>query len=293
MKIIKKLAIVGIVLLLLLVGGIVVAVSQIDRLAKVAIERGATVATGSTTQLSGVSIGLFSGKFELTGLNIANPAGFNSPQFLSLGTGRVDVTLPTLMNETIELPKFTMDALDVNLERRDGKTNFGAIMDSLKKLQGTGPTTPAPAQGGEKRLIIRDLELTNITVKVDMAGGPQAVSELTRVTIPIERIKLSDVGKTGSGVAGSGVTVEELSSIIITAVLNAATEKGGPLIPADLLGDLKGRLATQGLDGLKMEVIGGAQAKVEEVGKKLIEDATKKAVDSAAEKLKNLIPGKK
>ncbi|MFZ4429353.1 MAG: hypothetical protein ACOYPS_03255 [Phycisphaerales bacterium] len=149
-------------------------------------------------------------------------------------------------------------------------------------------------------MIINDLELSNIVVMIDLAGGPQAVSDLTRVTIPIDRISLSNVGKTGGGVAGTGVTVSELSSIVISAVLSAATEKGGGLIPADLLGDLNGRLEGLGKNLLDMKVVADTQAKVEELGKKVIDDVkktvdetAKKAADKASEALKGLIPGKK
>jgi uncharacterized protein involved in outer membrane biogenesis len=298
MKLLKRLAIVLVLLVLLLAGGLAFGISRIDSIIKAAIEKGATHATGTQTTVSTVEIGLLSGEFSMSGLNLANPAGFSSPKFFGLGSAGVALSLPTLMQDTIELPRFAMDTIEVNLERRDGKTNFGTILDNLKKLQGESKPAPtsSPSAGAEKRLIIRDLELKNIIVKIDMAGGPQALSEFTRVTIPIDQIKLTDVGKTGSGVGGSGVTVAELSDIIIKAVLNAATDKGGPLIPADLLGDLNGRLAALGTDGLKMEVVAKAQGKVEEMGKKLADDA-KKAVDDAAKKasdaLKGLIPGKK
>ncbi|MEY3231938.1 MAG: hypothetical protein RL689_2027, partial [Planctomycetota bacterium] len=72
------------------------------------------------------------------------------------------------------------------------------------------------------------------------------------------------------------------------------------LIPADLLGDLNGRLEGLGKNLLDMKVVAETQAKVEELGKKVIEDVkktvdetAKKAADKASEALKGLIPGKK
>lgn len=300
MKILKRLVLAAVVLVVLLAGGVMLLLSQVDRIAKVAIEKGGTFATGTQTTVNDVSIGLFSGKFGLSGLTIANPEGFKSPAFMSLGTGGVDLSLASLSGSTIEVPRFSLDTLEVNLERRDGKTNYGSILDSLKRLQGQGGATQPTSSGDETKLIINDLSLSNIVVKIDLTGGPQAVSDLTRVTIPIDRITLSNVGKTGGGVAGTGVTVSELSSIVISAVLSAATEKGGSLIPADLLGDLNGRLEGLGKNLLDMKVVAETQAKVEELGKKVIEDVkktvdetAKKAADKASEALKGLIPGKK
>ena len=300
MKILKRLILAVVVLVVLLVGGVILLLSQVDRVAKVAIEQGGTFATGTPTTVSDVSIGLFSGNFSLSGLTIANPAGFNSPAFMSLGTGGVNLSVASLTGSTIEVPRFALDALEINLERRDGKTNYGAILDSLKRLQGQGGGGTTQPASGETKLIINDLALSNIVVRVDLAGGPQAVSDLTRVTIPIDKINLSNVGKTGSGVAGTGVTISELSSIVISAVLSAATDKGGSLIPADLLGDLNGRLEGLGKGLLDMKVVADTQAKVEELGKKVVEDVkktvddtAKKAADKASEAIKGLIPGKK
>jgi uncharacterized protein involved in outer membrane biogenesis len=301
MKLIKRLLLVAFVLVLLLVGGVIFAISRIDSLAKVAIEQGGTKATGATTTVGAVNIGLTSGEFAMTDLKIANPAGFQSPQFFSLGKTGLKVAVDKLQGDSIELPLISLENVAVTLERRDGKTNYNAILENINKLK--GDSAKQPSSGGEQRFVINELDIRNVTVTIDALGGPQAVSELTRVIIPIDEIKLTNVGKTGDGVAGTGVTMSELTSLVVTAVLNAATEKGGPLIPADLLGDLQGKLSLIGTDGLNMSVIANTKGTVEEMGKKLgeqagkaVDDAAKKAteaVEGAADKLKGLIPGKK
>lgn len=299
----KKLLAIGITLIALVVVAVIVGIIMIDGLAKKAIESGGTYALGARTSVQNVSIGLISGKFSLKDLSVENPKGpFTSPHFLSLGAGDMAVSLSTLRQPTVELPRLAMSNLDVNLEKRDGQTNYNAILDHLKQVTGSGePGKPKPpSDPNEKRFIIRDLNLANITVHVDLVGGPGAISDLTRITIPIDQIKLTDVGKTGDGVGGTGVTLSELSGIIVKAILAAASEKGGGLIPAELLNDLKGKLAQfADLDKLKMDIVANTKGKVEELGKKVIddvkqkaEDAAKKAVEDATDKLKGLIPGK-
>jgi hypothetical protein len=290
----KKLILFGLGgVIVLVVAAALIAINMIDSIAKRAIETGGTHAMGTTTKVADVDVGLFSGQFAMTGLHVANPAGgFQSPHFLKLGDGSVAVSFRTLRQPTVELPHLKLSNIDVNLEKRNGQTNFGTILESLKQKTGGGGDKPRPASD-EKRFIIHDLDIQNVTVRVDLVGGPGAVGELTKVTVPIDRIKLSDVGKTGEGVAGSGVTMEELAAIIVKAVLAAATEKGGGLIPADVLNDLQARLAAFGdLDRLKMEVTAAAKGKIEELGKKAEEEAKKK-LDEVAEKLKGLIPADK
>jgi hypothetical protein len=124
-------------------------------------------------------------------------------------------------------------------------------------------------------------------------GIGDKVASATKVTVPIDRIELKDVGQTGTGVGGSGVTLSQLSAIVVKAVLNAAAEKGGGIIPADMLGDLSGKLASlTSIDALSKggaAIMGDVKGKVEELGKNAEKDV-KKGVEDA---IKGVLPGTK
>lgn len=295
-SLLKKLMFVVLLLVLVVVGGLIYAVTSIDSLARVGIEKGATYALGVNTSLRSADVDVLAGTFSMAELNVSNPPGFTSPHFLSLGTGGVAVSLATLQKKTIELPSLTLDRISVHLERKpDAGTNYKVILANLDKLKGT---SSKPASADERRFIIRELTITNVVVHADLLGGPGAIGELTTINIPIDQIKLTNVGKTGTGVGGTGVTIGELSSIIVQALLAAAADKGGSIIPADFLSDLKGSLAN--LDGIKdlgMNVLAEQTATIKDAGKKIIDDAaekTKDAVKDALDKgLKNLLPGDK
>jgi hypothetical protein len=292
----------------LLIIAVVVASFFVNAAAKKGIESGASYALGVPTTLNSASVGILSGKLGLSGLRIANPPGFKADKFLSLGDGRVAVSLASLTKDTITVPEFTLDTIDVNLERTASSANYKVIMDNLAKLGGKGGE-PKPAPGGEKekRLIINELTIRNVNVRADLlAGGGGLGAAIGQaagpITVPIAEIKLKNVGKTGTGVGGTGVTVKELSSIIVQAVLAAAAENGGGLLPADLLGDLKGGLAKlDGLENVGMEIGGklrdvgkqlGQQA--EEIGKDLegkAKDAGKQ-LEKLGEGLKDILPKK-
>lgn len=308
----KKLLLLAGVLFLLVIIGVVVAFFAIDSIAKGAIEKGGSYALGTPTTVSSVSVGVLSGKFSLNGLTVANPTSggsFKSPQFLTLGSGGVDVSLSTLNQPTVELPKFTLSNLDVNLEKRDGKTNYGMILDHMQQVTGAksggaAPKTPSPSTADDKKYIIHDLDIQHVTIHASLVDGPDAVKDLTSVTIPIDSIRLKDVGRTGTGVAGSGATMEELTSIIVRAVLSAATDKGGGLLPADMLGDLQSKITALGdLGNLPAEVVANTAGTVEKAGQRVLDegkkainnaaDQGKKAINDAANKIKGLIPGGK
>lgn len=291
-------SILGLVVVLVLV--VVVAFFMINSIAKAGIEKGGTYALGVPTSVDSVNVDVLGGVFEMKGLEVANPAGFTSPHFLALGSGGVNVTLQSLTKDTVELPRLALDTIDVRLEKKDGKSNYNVILENLKKLSGSDPSKPAPAPGPDakaKRFVVSDLSVTNVTVHVDLLGGP--ASSLTKITVPIDEIKLKNVGRTGSGVAGTGVTMSELSGIIVKAVLAAAVQNGGGLIPADVLGELQGGLAGianlgGSLSEMGLQVVGDAKGAVEQVGKEVEKtvDEAKKTVEDIGKGIKDLIPKK-
>lgn len=318
------------ILLICVLGGVILLVAVgvggaifINSAAKKVIEYGANTALGVPTTLKSASVGIFSGKFGMTGLSVGNPEGFPSDHFLNLGDAHVAVTLSSLTKDTIELPEFAMDSLDVRLERRAGKSNYQVILDNIAKL--SGPTKPGdkpadkskePAKpGAEKKLIVKQVTLSNITIHADMVDPTiPALSQLAAVTVPIPEIKLQNVGQTGTGVAGSGVTVGELSGIIVQAIMAAVAEKGG-VLPEQLLNDLKSQLGNLGgLKGITASFITdlgtsgkplgeqfgasvqglGDKAKTE-INKAIDKlgpsgEAAKDAVNKAVDKLKGLLP---
>ena len=277
-------------LVVLLIVGVVVVVMSINSIAKTGIEKGGTYALGVKTTVSSVSVGILSGKFGMSGLKVANPDGFKSDKFMSLGDGGVQVSLGTLRKDTVDLPSLGLDTLEVNLEKTGGKANYNVILDNLKKVTGSGgESKPAPQPAGkEKKFIINDLSIKKVTVHADLIGGP---GDLTKVTVPIDEVHLKDVGKDKGG-----VTMGELSGIIVQAILTAAIEKGGGLIPADMLGDLKNGLAGLGdLSKLGLNVVGDAKGTLEKVGGeagKAVEEGSKK-VEEIGKGLGGLIPGGK
>ena len=294
------------VVALLVVMGVGVIIMSINSIARKGIETAGTYAMGVPTTLDSASVGLFSGKFGLSGLNIANPAGYRGNQFFALGHGDLAISASSLRSDTIEVPLLALSDISLSLEKQGDKANYQVIMDNLAKLsKGDAPPKPAAEGGAEKKLIINDLIIKNIKVRAELLGGGNALTDLVAkaavadVTIP--EIRLQNVGKTGSGVGGSGVTVSQLSGIVMEAILSAVANSPGGLIPAELLGDLKGYLGKLGelskLADVKSlgdvgKAVGGKAGEaikgVAETSQKAIDDLTKNVPGFGG-----LIPGQK
>ena len=272
-KLLKLLALLAVLFVVL----IVVVLVWIDSIARKGIEVGATATLGVNTTLKDINIGIFSGKVSMHALEVANPSGFKGSHFMKLGDGRVAVTLGSLMGDTVEVGELALSDIEVSMEKKDGKANYQAILDNLKKGEtaGAGGGTSGGASGG-KKFVIRELLIRNVVVNADVlpVGGP------LKLTVP--EIRLKNVG-TG---AGGSVDMKELVNVIMKAVFASIFDAGKNILPGDVLGEMG-----KGLDGLKSLGSMGVGV-VGEMGKNLGEGVTKavgenvgKAADEAGKNL--------
>jgi hypothetical protein len=256
MKKLLKIAAILIVVLLLIVGiGVGIFFYKINSLAKRGIEEGGTYALGVPTTVDSVFVRLFAGESSLSGLDVANPPGFASTHFVSLKKGSIAVTLSSLDKDIVEVPRLELSGIDVNLQRSPSGSNYGAIIDNLSKFKSASSHTT----GQGKKFVIRELTIRDISIHADMLGAPgqvgAVVNSAAKVELPIESIQLKDVGRTAAG--DTGVTMSELSSILMQAVLAAAAEKGYGTIPGEIMNDLKGAVSSfDGLKNLPVAIIG-------------------------------------
>lgn len=286
MKLARKLLFAVGALLAVIILVFVVALFWIDSIAKTAIERGGTYAMGVKTTVDSADVGIFSGTFGMTKLNVANPTGFDGPHFFNLGSGSVSANLGSINSDVIEVPKLTLEGVKVNLERTSKGSNYQAILDNLKKFESKEPAAKKEAEG--KKFVVKELVVRDVEVRVQALGLPA-------VTVPIHEIKLNNVGT-----AEGGMTMGQITGVVVKAILATAAEAGGDIIPGDVLGELKGGLAQlEGVGKFGVEVIGKAGESAQKLAEglsKIGEDAgeaVKKGAEGVIKGIEGLIPGKK
>jgi hypothetical protein len=226
----------GLVVALVVVVGVIVGVLMyVDRIAETAIERGGTHALGVQTRVGSLSIGLVSGRFSISGLNVANPEGFEADHFLDLSQGTVGLRIRQLLVDPISVRSIELDGIDVNLERRGRTTNYGVILDNLAALGSAGEAESEAVDPGEARgFVIHEVVIRNVSAHVQLApGGGKA----TRLDVEVPEVRLEQLG----GGSANGVQMSEVASILTRAVLRAIAEKGD-VLPGDLTRDLRAGL---------------------------------------------------
>ncbi len=277
----KKLAILVGGLVILLVAVVAIVFVSLDAIARAAIERGSTYALGVPTTLGSANIGILSGEFTMKDLDVANPEGFDGDYFFQLDEGFVSVSLGSLRQDTVEVPTLALTGVRMNLQKKGPKANYTVITDNLKRLE-SGDTADEDGERAEpgKSFVIHEIVIKDVRVTVDVLpiGGT-----LTRVEIPIEEVRLTEVGS-------ETLTTAEITSRVIKMIL-AAVVRNGAKLPADLVNDLGGALrGLADLGNIDITQITDIAGATDQIGKE-IENAGK-SVDEALKGLGGLLGDK-
>jgi len=250
MRIVLKILLIVVLLIVVAAGG---AIFYLNRIAKTGIERGSEYALGVPTTVGSVGIGLLRGEIAVHELRIANPAGYEEPYFLQIGSFDFHMPPRNVLEQTVEVRLVSLDAISLDIERKKKQSNYGTILDGLKKFESSEPSQSEEA-GSSKQFIVRELTITNVAAKLrqEVVAGQGAA-----ITVNIPEIRLRDIGSNSGG-----VTMGELTGIVTKALLDAVTKAGG--VPSAILGDLTGSL--KGLGHVAVELPAGVGTATQAAG---------------------------
>jgi hypothetical protein len=274
---------------------------MIDRIVKAGVEHGGTYALGVPTKVESVNLSLLKGTFQMNALDIANPQGFTSPHLMKSGQFDLEVRPGSVFSDTVEVSRFVLDGLDVNIEQKGDKNNVSTIMEHVKRLGG-GEAQPAspqaqpqaqaePARKEEsgKKVKVDKVTIKNVSAHVHLpVGGP--------LEIRLPTVELTNVS------SDKGVPMGQLVGRLVPAVLAAIVEKGGDLIPKDLSAFMTKDLsaATTALGGNATRLMAQGQQDAAKIlqgsAGKVVGDLQKNAGDApknVGDALRGLVPGSK
>jgi len=257
-KFIKPITILVVLLIIL----IVVPILYIDKIAKTAIEQGSKYALGVETTLGSADVGIINGEFAMQDLKISNPDGFQSPHFLLLKQGNTKIAFSSLSEDTVVLPKLTLSGIDMHLEKKGDKSNYDVIFENLSRFKSEDKSKEEAAG---KKFIIHEVLLKDIVVHVEVN---LLLSGDTKIDLTIDELRLENVGSNSDG----GILLSELTSVLMTRLMQEIVNRGGGLLPVDMLDELGqglgllGSIADVGND-VGIDVIEGVGDVLKDVGK--------------------------
>ena len=208
---------------------------------KVVGEKLVTQLTKGETTIGDASFSLLSGRVTLSDIQIKNPtvnaAGetirFTNDSFFKLGKIDIDLNVPSLLKDTIEVREILIDSPQITYEKTPlNDSNLHAILANVEAAAGTANKTqddaqpqpePEPQQADEadqaagKKVIITHLLITNATVNLSSCG-------LT-APLTISKVELNDLGKEEEGVS-MATAISETFTTLFTAIFDGVKQFG-------------------------------------------------------------------
>ena len=235
-KIIKKLLVTIIILIVLLVVAFKIVGNSI---LKTAIETAATKTLNVAVTLDDVKLSLLAGQIETKNLAVSNPAGFEHDHIFELGNMLINVQTTSLLSDTINIERMTLDGLNVVIEQKGLSNNLHTLIKSMPKAEPSKeekPEQPAEPQKPGKNLKISELEITNIHIKAKLLP---IAGKADTVEFSLPPIKMKDIG------GDKKIDTAALVKKILTRISTAIAEKSAGRLPQDIIGPIKSSLGEQ------------------------------------------------
>ena len=264
---------------ILLIGGLVVVAiviavaytlySSLDSIIEAAIEKYGSQYTGTEVAVDGVSLDLTSGKGEITGFSVANPAGFETPKAIEVGKIALAVDIGSVTGDPIVIKEILIDKPKVTYELGADGNNIDSIAGHVESEAGSGQGKAGEKSGdkggtegdGGPKLVIDDLY-----VKGGEVGVSATALKGKTMTANLDDIHLQNIGK-GEGGASAGQVAKIIAASLVKWVAVA--------IEGVDLGDLMKVIGDN---------VGGTPMKAKELGTTIEKEA-----EGAADKLKQLV----
>lgn len=260
----RKLLVIGGVVLTVIVGGAVFLFSSLDSIVKKIIEEVGTEVAGVKVSVSSVKISLTDGKASISGLSVANPPGFSSDPAIKLGEIAVSLDTGSLNKNPIVVKDVLIGAPAVAYEISSGGSNLDQLQKNIQSFTAkhAGKAEPAKADSGKadgakpgdkeeaKKVVIDRLAITGGQVKLGAAGLPAGIGA-ANTTAKLGDIVLTGIGRDSGGASGAQVAQKIMDSLVNGAIKSASSfgnllgnvgDKAKALVPGDAGNAIKGLL---------------------------------------------------
>lgn len=313
MKRLKRLFVLFLLLIVIVVGGVVY---YSDSIVREAMEQAGTASLGVDTTVGNVDLGWVRDSCEFNDIVVANPEGFRSETFLSVGRISLAQAVPSFLSDAIVIPRLEIADISIFLETDGSNTNFGPIIQSIQGVNRveedpdesdsssaapsdseTSESSPSSSSsdGGGKQLTIEKLVITNLHVSCLVRT---LLGEAVPVEIDIPEIELDNLRSDDT----KGTLADNVGSIVLT-VLSVVQQTVRSQLPAAIA-----RSLTTSLDGLaaKIPMLGGLteelavkaapiaeQIKVLSQGAETVHDVIKGAAEDLPQSVDSIEDAKK
>jgi len=282
----KRKIIIGLlVVAVLLVVGVVLLASNLDKIIKLGVEKGGTLVLGVPTTLESVTVKVGEGTVGLDGLKLGNPEGFGEPSMFTLGHAHTTVDLKSVRSDELVVHEIVIDKPQITLEFAGlKKTNWGTVLERLE----SEPKQEEAKQKSQKKLRVDRIVFSNGEVRIAGVPGVGAVP------VKLPKLEITDLAPADGAAQTVGGVLADVIDSLYKSILVAAKDKL-PLEQIQALGEeafaAAGEAAAAAKDaageaaGAAKDAVGGAAGAAKEAGAAV--------GDKAKGLIRGIVPGKK
>ena len=130
----KKLFIIGGVVVAVVVVGVLVMVGKINPIVKGGVEKAGPVILKAPVTLDAVNISFFSGSGELKGFTVGNPEGYKTAHAFSMDRLKIDLDVKSVTSDKVHIKNIVIDSPNIIFEGSFGKSNLSQLQSALAQL---------------------------------------------------------------------------------------------------------------------------------------------------------------
>jgi hypothetical protein len=212
MKALKIAALIGAVVV---VGGLTAAYFSLNALVKKAVETVGPEVTKTSLSVSRVGLLPLAGSGSIHGFVLGNPAGFRSPQAMSVGKVHISVEPKSLLSDVIVVREVEVRSPEIWVEGTPTENNLTRIQRNAEAFAGPAKPAKGPAAPA-KKVIIDDFLVTGAKLHLAMKLIPET-------TIPMPDIHLTGIGRKTNG-ATIGEAAKQMFGSLNGGIAQAATQ---------------------------------------------------------------------
>jgi len=262
----KKWIYIGIGAIVVVAAIIIFGLSNLGPIIKRAVNSYGPKITKTELHVDDVGVSIFSAEAKIKQFFLGNPAGFNTPSAMKVGSVLVKVDEKSLTSDTIVIDRIEVISPEITYEKRGEIDNFNTILKNITKTSSSekGAKKESEKEGTGKKLIIRDFIVKQ--GKVNMELSVYGIGD-KKISATLPDIHLKDIGKNKNGESPAEAFKEvfaalygKITSPAVTDVLNKELSSMGVNLDSlgkdaiKKLGDIIGK--EKGLDDIGKKVKG-------------------------------------
>lgn len=206
----------GLVVVTLIVIGV-----YLGQIVKKAVETLGPKMTQTSVTVDSVSLSLLTGSAKIKSLEVGDPPGYKTPDAISVGTVAVGIDPMSVFSQKVVIHSIRIESPEINFEGGLTGNNLSQLLDNVKASGGQSSATPStnapaaqPESSSSKKMEVDDLLITGAKAQVILTSP---VQRQVNVTLP-------DIHLTNMGTGDEGITAQDLTQQILSAITAATLE---------------------------------------------------------------------